>query len=193
MVTEHSPADLLAQKGIHVLACGRDVNLSDQRDDPCPFDAVGTLRSVAMKPWLRRLLMGKTSVPAKLLTGLVGPDKNGGWSVSWVGDGVSPNEVRAWTLTQVVDDATAAVVDIYARFPPIETAELQFAIYPWNYDGGPIFEITKRGSEFTAHDTMGSDRTIRAASLEGLVEAIAPDADDNTMLQWIRAVSQLRT
>jgi hypothetical protein len=146
-----------------------------------------------MKLWLRRLLMGKQSLPAKLLTGLVGPDKNGGWSVSWVGDGVSPNVVRAWTLTQVVDDAAAAVVELYANFPPVENAELNFAIYPWNYDGGPMFEITKRGSELTAHDTMGSNRTLRAASLEGLVEAIAPDADDNAMLQWIRPVSQLRT
>ncbi len=143
-----------------------------------------------MKVWLRRLLFGKKSLPAQLLTGLVGPDKEGGWSVSWVGDGVWPKDVRAWTLTQAVDDAVTAVTDLYASFPPVNEAELQFAIYPWNYNGGPIFEITKQGSEFAAHDTMGSNRTVRAASLEGLIEAIAPQANDNAMLRWIRWISR---
>jgi hypothetical protein len=62
-----------------------------------------------MGTFLRRLWRGKAGRPAALITGIAGPEKDGGWSVSFVSEGLVPADVRARTLTEVIDGAAAAV------------------------------------------------------------------------------------
>jgi hypothetical protein len=90
---------------------------------------------------LRRLWSGAAGRPAALITGLVGREQDGDWSVSFLSDGLAPADVRASGLSEVIDRAVAVVASLYAGHPPVEGAELQLAIYPWRYNDGPIFAI----------------------------------------------------
>lgn len=153
---------------------------------PCDDVTVGT--------WLRRLLLGKAGRPADLITGVVGREKDGGWSVFFISDGLEPAEVRAWTLTEVIDVAAAAVASLYAKHPPVEGAELQLAIYPWDYRGGPMFDIAGEQGSLSARDIQGSDAAVQGATLEDLVAAVErmPDVPPNdAMFRWIRPVASL--
>lgn len=144
-----------------------------------------------MKVWLRRLLAGRRGWPADLLTAVVGPEQRGGWSLIWVGDGIGPKPMQAWILTELVDEASAAVVDLYAKFPPVDGAELQFVIYPWDYDHGPIFKIAKQDKVFIARDDLGGGHVLEAISLERLISAAESNFRDDSMFQWIRPVASL--
>jgi hypothetical protein len=149
-----------------------------------------------MSKLLRRVLGGKERQPGAFITGLIGPAKKGGWSVSWIGDGVWPPPVQAASLTQAAEQASAAVADLYARYPAVPGAELQFAIYPWDYKGGPIFDIAGSAGDFTARDIQGSDRSVAGATLEDLVDAVRRMADipaDDSMLRWTRQIASLPT
>lgn len=141
-----------------------------------------------------RLLRTKERQPASLITGVAGPDKKGGWSVTWVGDGAWPPRVHAETLTQAADQAAAAVAALYASSPPVADAEFQLAIYPWDYKGGAMFDISGDPGAYTAHDIQGSDQSVSGATLEELVEAVrqlagVPDGD--SLLRWVRQVATL--
>ena len=141
-----------------------------------------------------RWLRGKERQPASLITGLAGPDKKGGWSVAWAGDGACPPRVHAETLTQAADQAETAVAALYASFPPVADAEFQLAIYPWAYQGGPMFDISGDAGAFTAHDIQGGGQSVSGATLEDLVEAVrqlADVPDDDSMFRWIRQVATL--
>jgi hypothetical protein len=148
-----------------------------------------------MSKLLRRALGGKDRQPAALITGVIGPaEKNGGWSVSWAGDGAWPPNLHAPTLTQAAGQAAAAVAALYTAAPPIPGAELQLAIYPWNYRGGPMFDIDGHPGSFTAHDIQGSDLTVYGATLEDLASAVEhmPDIPaDDSMFRWIRQITSL--
>jgi hypothetical protein len=146
--------------------------------------------------WLRDLWLGKAGRPAALITGVVGREKDGGWSVFFISEGLEPAEVRAWTLTEVTDDASAAVATLYADHPTVDDAELQLAIYPWNYDGGPIFDIAGQQGSFSARDIQGRDLAVRGATLEDLVTAVErlPGVSPNdAMFRWIRPIASLPT
>lgn len=141
---------------------------------------------------MRRLLTGKERQPSALITATVGPGKNGGWSVSWAGDGVWPAQVQAASLTEAVDQAAAAAAGLYAEYPPVPDAELQFAIFPWGYQGGPMFDVTGDAGALTARDIQGSDRSVSGGSLEDLVEAVRQlpgGPDDDSMFRWVRTLS----
>lgn len=143
---------------------------------------------------VRRVLLGKLSVPAGLITGVVGPTAEGGWAVLWVGDGAGPSTLRAPTLTQVIDKAAAEVAELYARYPQISGAELQFAIYPWEYKVGPIFDITAGPDLFTARDIQGSDQEVQAATLEDLIVAVEKTRGigvRDAMFRWARPIASL--
>jgi hypothetical protein len=143
---------------------------------------------------VRRVLLGKRAVPADLITGIVGPEAEGDWCVFWAGDGASPSTVRALSMTQVIDEAASEVAALYARHPQVSGAELQFAIYPWNYRGGPIFDITARPGLFTAHDKLGSDQEFQAATLEDLIVAVEKTRGvgaEDSMFRWVRPIASL--
>jgi len=152
---------------------------------PCDHLAMG---------WLRHLLLGRAGRPAALITGVVGHDEDGGWSVFFVSEGPEPAKVRAWTLTEVIDGASAAVVTLYAGHPPVDDAESQLAIYPWNYEGGAMFDIAGQQGSFSARDIQGSDLAVRGATLEDLVSAVerTPGVPaNNAMFRWIRRIASL--
>jgi hypothetical protein len=131
-----------------------------------------------------------------LITGIAGPETDGGWSVSFVSDGLAPADVRARTLTEVIDGAVAAVASVYAGHPPVDGAELQLAIYPWKYDDGPMFDVTGQQGSFSARDIQGSDLAVQGDTLEDLVLAIerTPEVPpNNSMLRWIRSIASLPT
>jgi hypothetical protein len=130
-------------------------------------------------------IFGRKRGPDPLMTAVVGLDAQLGWSVTFASYGVEPGEFWAASLTEAIDQAKRAVIDLYGRFPPVPDAEVQFAIYPWEYDAGPIYEVSLRGGQFVATDTTGeSARVYRASSLEHLVAAMTPYANDDTMLRW---------
>lgn len=144
--------------------------------------------------WLRRLWLGQAGRPAALITGVASPDKDGGWSVFFVGDGLEPPKVRACSLSEVTDGAAAAVASLYAAHPPVDDAELQLAIYPWDYRGGAILDITGERGSFSARDIQGSDLAVRGATLEDLVTAVErlPEVSpDKAMFRWIRPIASL--
>ena len=98
----------------------------------------------------------------------------------------------------MADQAASAVAALYARTSPIAGAELQLAIYPWTYDGGPdggpIFDIDGYPGSFTARDIQGSDRMVNGATLEDLVAAVEhmPDIPiGHSMFRWIRQIASL--
>jgi hypothetical protein len=144
---------------------------------------------------LLRLLGGKKRRPATLITAVAGPDTDGGgWSISWAGEGVWPPRVRAGSLTEAADRAASAVAALYARYPPLPGAELQLAIYPWDYRGGPMFDITGQAGALRARDIQGSDRSVSGATLEDLVDAVRDMPGlpgDDSMFRWIRPVASL--
>jgi hypothetical protein len=74
-------------------------------------------------------------------------------------------------------------------------AELQFAIYPWDYGkNASIHDISVLPAQFRARDILGSDREISAESLEGLVAALATEpSGDKAMLRWIRPFAEMPT
>jgi hypothetical protein len=149
-----------------------------------------------MSKW-RRLLGITERVPGNLLTAIVGPDKKrGNWEVTWIGDGgVEPKDLRAATLTEAVDQAAAAVADLYARYPPNPDAELQLAIYPWHYHvGDPMYDISIGRDGFDAHDLQDQVPPIEGVTLEDLVTATeyTPGSGiDHCMFRWIRPAESL--
>ncbi len=148
-----------------------------------------------MSKWRR--LLGIERPPWNLLTAIVGLGKKGGnWEVTWVGDGgVEPKDMRAETLTQAVDQASAVVAELYARYPANPDAELQLAIYPWRYHvGDPMYDISIGRDGFSAHDLQDQVPPIEGATLEDLVAVAehAPGAGiDHCMFRWIRPAVSL--
>lgn len=143
---------------------------------------------------LRRLLAPNDRPPGPLITAVAGPDKKGGWSVSWVGDGAQPPSIHAASLTQAAEQAASAAAALYAQYPPVAGAELQLGIYPWRYEGGPMFDITGQAGALTARDIQGSDRSVSGATLEDLVEAVRQMTDiprDDSMFRWVRQIASL--
>jgi hypothetical protein len=69
------------------------------------------------------------------------------------------------------------------------------SIFPWDYDSGPIFDITGGPGAFTARDIQGLRReTVHGATLEDLVasvESMPEPAAGESMFRWVRSVSAL--
>ncbi len=133
---------------------------------------------------------------ARVLTCLVFA-KSDSWEVGWMSDNTKkePPEFEAASLTEAVDQAATAAQALWSTLPPIPGAEIDFAIYPWPYGrNGAIYDISGGPGGFTARDIQGSDREVRAASLEALVETLSREpAGDIAMLRWRRPFADLPT
>jgi hypothetical protein len=99
--------------------------------------------------------------------------------------------LRASTLTELVEQASAAVTDLYARYPPVAGAELQFAIYPWDYHRGPMFAVEKHDQLFIARDELGGGHELQANSLGDLITTAEHDYGADSMLHWVRPIAAL--
>jgi hypothetical protein len=144
---------------------------------------------------LRRLLGARDRGPADLITGIV-TARADDWQVTWAGDGAQPASMQASSLSDATEQASAAVADLYASLAPNPAAELQLAIYPWDYRDGPIFDVSGSPGGFTAQDLDNSFPAVQGAALEDLVTAAEPmpgAGPGHCMFRWVRPVSALPT
>lgn len=121
---------------------------------------------------------------------------DGAWDISWVVDGRAPGAFSDDTLTNATARASAEVAQMYSGRIEASDAELQFAIYPWGGDGGRIIlDISAEAQGYVAHALQGSDVSVHAESLEGVVERAEQALGDTSgvMLRWIRIVSTIPT
>jgi hypothetical protein len=142
---------------------------------------------------MRRLLGGRERGPADLITGVVS-SRADDWQVIWAGDGAAPATLRAPSLSDAAERAASAVARLYASLPPNPAAELQLAIYPWEYRDGPIFDVSGSPGGFVAQDLDHELPAIYGAALEDLVAAVEPMPEagpEHCMFRWIRPVSAL--
>jgi hypothetical protein len=144
---------------------------------------------------LRRFLGGRDRGPGDLITGVVS-SRADSWQVIWAGDGAQPASLRAPSLSDAAEQASAVVAELYASLPPNPAAELQLAIYPWEYRDGPIFDVSGSPGGFAARDLENSFPAVHGAALEDLVAAVEPmpgAGPGHCMFRWIRPVSALPT
>ena len=116
------------------------------------------------------------------------------WSVVWTSDGKVPRDFNDPSLGDAIDKASSQVAALYAGKPDAATAELQFAIYPWQGTSGKvILDVTREGSVLSVRDLQGTGIEFRTDSIQDAVqdaEKYLPNPND-AMLRWIRRVAEL--
>jgi hypothetical protein len=131
-----------------------------------------------------------------LLTGIISAGANG-WEVSWVGDGAGcrePPGLVAASLSEAAEQSTALALALFAAGELAPEAELQFAIYPWDYGkSAPIFDVDGSQGSFTASNMFDEAAApVRGATLEELVTHVGMQpGGDAAMLRWSRALAGL--
>ena len=118
------------------------------------------------------------------------------WEVIWVGQGgKDPKRLVATSLSDAAEQATAAALAHFAAGQLVPEAELQFAIYPWDYGKmAPMYDITAEAGQYRAHDIVADSPDIAAPTLEELVEQVAVQpGGTQAMLRWVRRFEDLPT
>jgi hypothetical protein len=134
-----------------------------------------------------------------LLTAIIsaGTGPHGGeWEVIWIGQGgKEPRRLVTTSLSKAAEQATTAALAHFAEGRLIPEAELQFAIYPWDYGKmAPMYDITAEVGQYKAHDIVADGPDIAAPTLEELVEQMAVQPRGNeAMLRWVRRIQDLPT
>lgn len=135
-----------------------------------------------------------------LLTGILSAspgDRDGEWEVIWVGDGGGCKEPRkfvAASLSEAAGQATTSALALYAVGELAPDAELQFAIYPWDYGkNAPIFDVSGGPGSFTATNMFDdSAPVVSAGTLEELVAEVGRQPEGAAaMLRWGRPFAGL--
>jgi len=141
----------------------------------------------------------KSRARNELLTAIIsagtGPH-DGEWEVIWIGQGgKEPSRLVTTSLSSAAEQATTAALAHFAEGRLIPEAELQFAIYPWDYGKmGPMYDITTEVGQYQAHDIVADCPDIAAPTLEKLVEQMAVQPRGNeAMLRWVRRFQDLPT
>jgi hypothetical protein len=138
-------------------------------------------------------MFGRQAQALELLTAIIS-ERDGIWEIAWVGDGSrQPRRFEAASLTEATDQATTAALALWASGPQHPDAELQLAIYPWDYgDKAPMYDVTSGVGMFYASDLLGSGQRATAPTLEDLVTLIATQPlGDQAMLRWVRKFADL--
>jgi hypothetical protein len=120
----------------------------------------------------------------------------GEWKVSWIGEGGNePPRMIAPSLSEACAWAATAALAHFAEGRLRPQAELQFAIYPWDYGTmAPMYDITAEAGRYYAHDIVSDSSDIAAPTLEELVEQMAVQpAGNEAMLRWVRRIQDLPT
>lgn len=131
-----------------------------------------------------------------LLTGIISAGATG-WDVTWVGDGggcKEPPRLVAASLTDATGQSTVSALALYAAGELAPEAELQFAIYPWDYGkNAPIFDVDGSPGSFTASNLFDAAAAeVRGATLEELVAQVGRQpGGDAAMLRWARPFAGL--
>jgi hypothetical protein len=101
------------------------------------------------------------------------------------------------TLDELVQTADALVRDSYPTKRARETAELQYAIYPWSAHGAPqaMLDIKGDTGNLVATDIQGSGLEIHGLTAEDLVTEAAARIGDtpSAMFRWIKKIAELRS
>jgi hypothetical protein len=145
------------------------------------------------------LLGRKRRARNQLLTAVISAGTgfyDGEWEVIWVGEGGrDPRRMVATSLSEAAAWATTAALAHFAEGRLIPEAQLQFAIYPWDYGKmAPMYDISAEAGQFQAHDIVGVSPDIAASTLEELVEQVAVQpGGSEAMLRWIRLFQDLPT
>lgn len=143
-------------------------------------------------------LFGRKSRPRNaLLTAIIsagtGPH-DGEWEVIWVGQvGREPRRLVATSLSEAAEQATTAAQAQFADGRLLQEAEVQFAIYPWDYgEMAPMYDIISEPGQYHAHDIVAGSPDIAAPSLEDLVAqmSVQPRGSE-AMLRWVRRLQDL--
>lgn len=140
-------------------------------------------------------LLGRRRQALGLLTGIIS-ERDGVWEIAWVGDGSrQPRRFEAPGLSEAANQATTAALSLWVVGPADPDAELQLAIYPWDYgDKAPMYDITRRDGVYQAHDIVTASPDVAAPTLEELVGQIALQPLGNqAMLRWVRRFADLPT
>jgi hypothetical protein len=139
----------------------------------------------------------KSQAGNALLTAIMsaGTGRHGAeWQVIWTGQGgKQPRRLVATSLSEAAEQATTAALAHFAEGWLTAQAELQFAIYPWDYgDMAPVYDITAEARQYRAHDIVADSPDIAAATLQELVEqmAVQPPGSE-AMLRWVRRFQDL--
>jgi len=135
----------------------------------------------------------------RLLTAIISAGTgrhHGYWEVIWIGQGNSrkePRRVVTTSLSEAAGEATTAAREYFAEGRLIPEAELQFAIYPWDYgEMAPMYDITAEDGQYRAHDIVADSPDIAAPTLEELVEQMAVQPSGSAaMLRWVRRFEDL--
>jgi len=120
----------------------------------------------------------------------------GEWEVIWVGEGgKDPQRMVATSLSEACEWAATAALVHFAEGRLLPEAELQFAIYPWDYGRmAPMYDVTAEADQYSAHDIVGDSPDIAAPTLEELVEQMAAQPrGSEAMLRWVRRFQDLPT
>jgi len=120
----------------------------------------------------------------------------GEWEVIWIGQGgKEPERLVAMSLSEAAEQAAIAALAHFAEGRLTPEAELQFAIYPWDYRMmAPMYDVTAEGGQYRAHDIVADSPDIAAPTLAELVEqmAVQPHGSE-AMLRWVRRIQDLPT
>jgi hypothetical protein len=121
---------------------------------------------------------------------------DGEWEVIWSGQGgKEPERLVTTSLSEAAEQAATAALAHFAAGRLTPEAELQFAIYPWDYGKmAPMYDVTAEAGQYRARDIVADSPDIAAPTLEELVEqmALQPHGSE-AMLRWIRRIQDLPT
>jgi hypothetical protein len=121
---------------------------------------------------------------------------DGEWEVIWIGQGgKEPRRLVTTSLSDAAGQAMTAALAHLAEGRLVPEAELQFAIYPWDYGKmAPMYDITGEAGQYQAHDIVADGPDIAAPTLEALVEQMAlQPRGSEAMLRWVRPFQDLPT
>jgi hypothetical protein len=146
-------------------------------------------------PLFRRTSRARNGLLTAIISAGTGPH-DGEWEVIWIGQGgKEPRRLVTTSLPEAAEQATAAALAHFAEGWVIPEAELQFAIYPWDYGKmAPMYDITGEAGQYQAHDIVAHSPDIAAPTLEELVEQMAlQPRGSEAMLRWVRRFQDLPT
>jgi hypothetical protein len=128
----------------------------------------------------------------KLVTCIVRRHKES-WEVIWISDTQTPRDFKAGGLSETIDRATREISAIYAGTLASAETELQFAIYPFSDRASIILDLNRNLDGFTALDLDAKGVTLRAQTLESLVEQASQSRanHEDVMFRWVMPMSQL--
>lgn len=99
------------------------------------------------------------------------------------------------TLDEAVRTADALVRDNYPPGPRRMSAEVQYAIYPWAFEGKPaaIFDVTGKAGELVASDILKTSLGVGGTTADDLVvqASLVLAGQPRAMFRWLKKVRDL--